>query len=71
MMDSPDYNTIFALRTKQLAIMIIKELSKLPPNEAFSVIRKQIFRSSTSMALIIELCAEQDQKLSGFLKYLS
>ena len=34
MMDSPDYNTIFALKTKQLAIMIIKEFSKLPPNEA-------------------------------------
>lgn len=29
MMDSSDYNTIFAFKTKQLAIMIIKEFSKL------------------------------------------
>jgi len=43
MMNSPDYNTIFASKTKQLAITIIKELSKLPYSEAFSVIRKQIF----------------------------
>jgi len=50
MMDSIDYNQLFASKTKELAITIILELSKLPYNEAFSVIRKQIFRSSTSMA---------------------
>lgn len=28
MMDSPDYNTIFAFKTKQLAITIIKNFQK-------------------------------------------
>ncbi|VXC30201.1 Four helix bundle protein [Chryseobacterium sp. 8AT] len=50
MMDNLDYNKVFATKTKQIAISIIKEFSKLPYNEAFSVIRKQIYRSSTSMA---------------------
>ncbi len=35
MPDSPDDNPIFAFKTKQLAVMIIKEFSKLPHNEAF------------------------------------
>lgn len=34
-MDSPDYNTIFASKTKQPAITIIKELSKLPSVKLF------------------------------------
>ncbi|ASW76479.1 hypothetical protein IQ37_00730 [Chryseobacterium piperi] len=47
---NPDYNQLFALKTKQLAVSIINELSSLPYQEAFAVIRKQIYRSSTSMA---------------------
>ena len=68
MMDSTDYNTIFALKTKQLAIMIIKEFSKLPPNEAFSVIRKQIFRSSTSMAANYRAMCRARSKAERFSK---
>ena len=49
-MDNLDYNKVFATKTKQIAISIIKEFSQLPYNEAFSVIRKQVYRSSTSMA---------------------
>lgn len=49
-MDKVDYNTVFAAKTKQLAITIIRELSRIPYDEAFSVIKKQIYRSSTSMA---------------------
>lgn len=49
-MNSTDYNQLFASKTKELAITIVLEFSKLPYNEAFSIIRKQIFRSSTSMA---------------------
>ncbi|CAI8838602.1 Four helix bundle protein [Chryseobacterium sp. IT-36CA2] len=68
MMDSPDYNTIFAFKTKQLAIMIIKEFSKLPHNEAFSVIRKQIFRSSTSMAANYRAICRARSKAERFSK---
>lgn len=50
-----DYNALFAQKTKQIAITIIKEFSIIPYKEAFSVIRKQIYRSSSSMAAIIEL----------------
>ena len=45
-----DYNALFAQKTKQIAITIIKEFSIIPYTEAFSVIRKQIYRSSSSMA---------------------
>lgn len=45
-----DYNQIFADRTKKLTISIINELSELPYSDKVSVIRKQIFRSSTSVA---------------------
>ncbi|WP_238707412.1 four helix bundle protein [Chryseobacterium viscerum] len=68
MMDSPDYNAIFASKTKQLAIIIIKELSKLPYNEAFSVIRKQIFRSSTSMAANYRAMCRARSKAERFSK---
>ncbi|KAB1232176.1 four helix bundle protein [Chryseobacterium viscerum] len=67
-MDSPDYNAIFASKTKQLAIIIIKELSKLPYNEAFSVIRKQIFRSSTSMAANYRAMCRARSKAERFSK---
>ena len=45
-----DYNQIFSERTKNLAIRIINDLSSLPYSDKVSVIRKQIFRSSTSVA---------------------
>lgn len=45
-----NYNQIFAKRTKALAIKIINELSELPYSDKVSVIRKQIFRSSSSVA---------------------
>lgn len=45
-----DSNAIFTERTKRLTISIINELSKLPYSDKVSVIRKQIFRSSSSIA---------------------
>ena len=68
MMDSPDYNTIFASKTKQLAVTIIKELSKQPYNEAFSVIRKQIYKSSTSMAANYRAMCRARSKAERFSK---
>ena len=70
-MDNLDYNKVFATKTKQIAISIIKEFSQIPYNEAFSVIRKQVYRSSTSMAAITEQCVEQDQKLNALQNYPS
>jgi len=68
MMDNADYNKIFASKTKLLAIMIIKEFSKIPYNEAFSVIRKQIFRSSTSMAANYRAMCRARSKAERFSK---
>lgn len=45
-----NYNQVFSNRTKILSINIINELSGLPYSDKVSVIRKQIFRSSTSTA---------------------
>ena len=45
-----DFNNIFAERTKKLTISIINELSELPYSDKVSVIRKQIIRSSSSVA---------------------
>jgi four helix bundle protein len=45
-----DFNSIFAERTKRLTISIINELSELPYSDKVSVIRKQIIRSSSSVA---------------------
>lgn len=67
-MDNIDYNTIFASKTKFLAITIIKEFSKLPHNEAFSVIRKQIYRSSTSMAANYRAMCRARSKAERFSK---
>ena len=44
------YNQFFRERTKKLCLSIIKSLSVLPYSEDLSVIRKQIYRSSTSIA---------------------
>lgn len=45
-----DFNQIFRDRTKKFSISIIKSLSMLPYSDDLSVIRKQIIRSSTSVA---------------------
>lgn len=45
-----DYNQVFRERTKNFSILVIQSLSSLPYSDALSVIRKQIIRSSTSVA---------------------
>lgn len=45
-----DFNQIFRERTKRFWIEIIKTVSELPYSDAISIIRKQIIRSSTSVA---------------------
>ena len=45
-----NYNQTFAQRTKTLAINIINSLSDLKYSDKVSVIRKQIFRSASSVA---------------------
>ena len=45
-----DFNQIFRERTKRFSIEIIKNVSELPYSDAISIIRKQIIRSSTSVA---------------------
>ncbi len=48
--DIMDYNEIFRDRTKRFAIAIVKQMSKLKYSDEVSVIRKQLFRSVTSVA---------------------
>jgi len=45
-----NYNQIFAKRIKDLSVDIINQLSDLTYSEKVSVIRKQVFRSSSSSA---------------------
>lgn len=45
-----NYHQIFRDRTKKFSISIIKSLSELPYSDAVSIIRKQMIRSSTSVA---------------------
>ncbi len=45
-----DYNQTFRDKTKESSILIIKCLSKLPYSNDLSIIRKQIFKSVTSVA---------------------
>lgn len=45
-----DFNQIFRERTKKFSIAIIRALSVLPYSDDLSIIRKQIIRSSTSVA---------------------
>lgn len=47
---SMDFNQTFRERTKDFSIAIIKSLSSLPYSDDIAVIRKQIIRSSTSVA---------------------
>ena len=44
------FNQIFRDRTKRFALSVIHEISGLPYSDTISVIRKQIIRSSTSVA---------------------
>lgn len=67
-MDKINYNTVFAAKTKQLAITIIRELSRIPYDEAFSVIKKQIYRSSTSMAANYRAMCRARSKAERFSK---
>lgn len=48
--DGTDFNQIFRERTKKFSIDIIRNLSVLPYSDDVSIIRKQIIRSSTSLA---------------------
>lgn len=48
--DSKDFNQIFRERTKNFSIAIIRTLSVLPYSDDVSIIRKQVIRSSTSVA---------------------
>ncbi|HCN48243.1 MAG TPA: four helix bundle protein [Chryseobacterium sp.] len=45
-----DFNQVFRERTKKFSIAIIRALSVLPYSDDVSIIRKQIIRSSTSVA---------------------
>ncbi|WP_185290707.1 four helix bundle protein [Chryseobacterium lactis] len=45
-----DFNQVFRERTKKFSIAIIRTLSVLPYSDDVSIIRKQIIRSSTSVA---------------------
>ncbi|WP_312301826.1 four helix bundle protein [Chryseobacterium sp.] len=48
--DNMDFNQVFRERTKKFSIAIIRTLSVLPYSDDISIIRKQIIRSSTSVA---------------------
>ncbi|WP_336961425.1 four helix bundle protein [Chryseobacterium contaminans] len=48
--DGMDFNQIFRERTKKFSIAIIRALSILPYSDDVSIIRKQVIRSSTSVA---------------------
>ncbi len=45
-----DYNQVFRDRTKKFSIQIIEAISVLPYSDTISIIRKQVIRSSTSVA---------------------
>lgn len=45
-----DFNQIFRERTKKFSIAIIRAFSILPYSDDVSIIRKQVIRSSTSVA---------------------
>ncbi|MGG7543984.1 hypothetical protein ACQ7CY_20730 [Chryseobacterium arthrosphaerae] len=48
--DNMDFNQVFRERTKKFSIAIIRTLSVLSYSDDISIIRKQIIRSSTSVA---------------------
>ncbi len=49
-MEKETFNTKFRQRTKRLALDIISVLSPLKYSDATSILRKQVIRSSTSVA---------------------
>jgi four helix bundle protein len=49
-MKQEDFNEIFRNRTKALALELIKIVSEVKYSDALGVIRKQLFRSVTSVA---------------------
>ncbi len=49
-MKQADFNEIFRIRTKRLAIDTINFVSKIEHSDALSIIRKQLIRSLTSVA---------------------
>jgi four helix bundle protein len=49
-MDQETFNEKFRQRTKRLALEIIRVVSPIKYSDALSVLRKQIIRSSTSVA---------------------
>ncbi len=49
-MKQEEFNEIFRRRTKTLALETIKKVSELKYSDALSVIRKQLFKSVTSVA---------------------
>jgi len=63
-----DFNQIFRDRTKSFSICIIKLLSPLPYSDALSIIRKQIIRSSTSVAANYRAVARARSEKERFAK---
>lgn len=55
------YNRIFAVRTKALAVKVINTLSDVPYSDRVSVIRKQIFRSTTSVAAMCRARSDKEK----------
>ncbi|WP_114747831.1 four helix bundle protein [Pleomorphovibrio marinus] len=49
-MKQVEFNEIFRNRTKKLALAVIKAVEGLPYSDALGVVRKQVIRSSTSVA---------------------
>lgn len=65
-----NYNQIFVQKTKALAVRLINELSEIPYSDKVSVIRKQIFRSSTSVASNYRAMCRARSKKKDMLKYV-
>lgn len=64
-----NYNQIFVQKTKALAVRLINELSEIPYSDKVSVIRKQIFRSSTSVASNYRaMCRARSKKKKRYAK---
>ncbi len=58
-----EYNEIFKSRTKNLALEIIRVFSTLKYSDEISIIRKQVIRSSTSVAANYRaLCRSRSEK---------
>ena len=49
-MKQEEFNEIFRNRTKRLSLEIIRQLTDIPFNDAVGIMRKQLIRSTTSVA---------------------